>query len=72
MGQPHRITGLEIRQLWRDSQEDCALCNEHVGILEFSLDHIVALKDGGPNLIQNCQISHLSCNKAKEYGWTLR
>lgn len=43
----------------------CGICGKEVGRDEISIDHIVPLSKGGPHLMDNLQIAHLNCNKAR-------
>ncbi len=43
----------------------CGICRTPVPKAEMSIDHIVAISKGGPNLPGNVQLAHLRCNKAK-------
>ena len=43
----------------------CQLCNRPVILEEMSLDHIVALTNGGDHVLQNVQTAHRTCNLSK-------
>jgi 5-methylcytosine-specific restriction endonuclease McrA len=64
-----RITGNDIRDLLRQQNEKCAICQEPfppVGVRNrYQIDHIIALVAGGPNERSNIQLLCSKCNKRK-------
>lgn len=44
----------------------CHLCNkEIVDDLDFTIDHVISLKNGGPDIIENMKPAHYFCNQFK-------
>jgi 5-methylcytosine-specific restriction endonuclease McrA len=44
----------------------CAICGKKfVDMKEVTIDHIVPLSKGGPDIHQNMQLAHRSCNQEK-------
>ena len=50
--------------LERDDGE-CGICGEDVDPFSFSIDHVLALADGGDHSYANTQAAHLRCNQLK-------
>lgn len=43
----------------------CWICREPVSLEDATLEHIVALVDGGSSHIENLAVSHSACNHAR-------
>lgn len=56
---------VDLREVYRRHNGICGICLRPVGFEEFTVDHIIALANGGPHLLQNLQPAHASCNSAK-------
>lgn len=60
-----RTTKFKLRLLW-DNGKRCAICGKRIkDFNDLTVDHIVPLAKGGKNVIENCQLAHLSCNSEK-------
>jgi 5-methylcytosine-specific restriction endonuclease McrA len=58
-------TAKEVRQLLAMQNYLCKLCNRHLGITGYHVDHVVALAKGGMNVVRNLQVLCPACNLAK-------
>lgn len=58
------FTGAEVTSLFRKQRGFCAICTSDL-LTKFHRDHIVPLKLGGTNFIQNIQLLCQPCNSAK-------
>jgi 5-methylcytosine-specific restriction endonuclease McrA len=43
----------------------CGICGEDVDPMDFDIDHVVAIADGGEHSYENVQLAHSSCNSRK-------
>lgn len=51
---------------WNTSNKICGICNKEIRTFnEYDLDHIVPHSRGGKTNLNNAQVTHLSCNRAK-------
>ena len=55
----------DISQLIRDSKCQCYWCDKDVRELGMHIDHHIPLYLGGPNIVENLNISCAPCNLAK-------
>lgn len=72
-----RNTGRQKRNraIIRARRDDCALCGQPIDynlkypdLMSFTLDHIIPLKRGGRDTLDNGQAAHFKCNRAKSAG----
>ena len=70
----HRNTTTQTRYRAqvRAQRQPCALCGGDIDYTlrtphpdSFEIDHVIPLKHGGPDTLDNCQPSHRRCNRAK-------
>jgi len=55
----------EVRRLIAMQHHLCKLCNRHLGITGYHVDHVVSLARGGSNTLGNLQILCPKCNLSK-------
>jgi len=55
----------EVRSLIAMQHHLCKLCNRHLGITGYHVDHVVSLARGGMNVRSNLQILCPACNLRK-------
>lgn len=53
----------QLLAIW--NQPNCGICHLPVDEADKSLDHIMPIAKGGPHILENLQVAHLSCNKKK-------
>lgn len=58
-------TAQEVRQLLAMQNFCCRLCNRHLGLTGYHVDHVVALANGGSNTVGNLQVLCPGCNLRK-------
>ena len=56
----------ERKQIYQKYKGHCAYCGLPITIQEMQVDHIVALKRGGPDSIENANPACRMCNKYKD------
>lgn len=56
----------ERKQIFQKYKGHCAYCGLPITIQEMQIDHIVALKRGGPDSIENANPACRMCNKYKD------
>lgn len=56
----------ERKQIFQKYKGHCAYCGLPITIQEMQVDHIVALKRGGPDSIENANPACRMCNKYKD------
>lgn len=56
----------ERKQIFQKYKGHCAYCGLPISIQEMQVDHIVALKRGGPDSIENANPACRMCNKYKD------
>lgn len=72
-------SGITLKKLWRRDNGVCQICgkpcdwsdrswNEYCGPLYPSIDHIIALANGGGHVQSNVQLAHMICNSEKGDG----
>ena len=59
-------TKVERKQIFQKSKGHCAYCRLPITIQGMQVDHIVALKRGGPDSIENANPACRMCNKYKD------
>jgi 5-methylcytosine-specific restriction endonuclease McrA len=60
------FTDEEKRIIWDQSDKICGVCRRKVSSFEeYEPDHMKAHSKGGFTVINNAQVSHRSCNRAK-------
>jgi 5-methylcytosine-specific restriction endonuclease McrA len=54
------------------TRPDCGLCRKPIDYdlpyldpMSYVVDHIIAIKNGGPDTLENKQAAHRSCNESK-------
>ncbi len=57
-----------VRQYARDHDSPCALCGQPLDPTRISVDHIVALADGGSSDLENLRPVHPRCNSRRGAG----
>src|SRR5215813_4489301 len=65
LGAPGKLTARDWIDCLRLAKGKCPTCNRVVGWWKLSLDHIVALADGGANERENIRAICRSCNSKK-------
>jgi len=55
----------DVRRLLVLQNHLCRLCNRHLGITGYHVDHVVALARGGNNVVGNLQLLCPGCNLKK-------
>ena len=58
-------TAKDVRGLLAMQNFLCKLCNKHLGITGYHVDHVVALARGGSNTVGNLQVLCPGCNLRK-------
>lgn len=56
---------VDLRRVFAKCHGLCGVCLLPVSLDEFTIDHIVALSNGGTHTFGNLQIAHRSCNAHK-------
>ena len=63
---------VDFKELFRTTV-NCAICDKPMNFTTgqsdpdyVSVDHVVALADGGPHKLENIQLTHIKCNKSKK------
>lgn len=56
---------VDLRRVYMRSDGVCGICGTHVGINEFTIDHIIPLSRGGAHVFSNLQVAHARCNTSK-------
>jgi 5-methylcytosine-specific restriction endonuclease McrA len=66
------VDNVSVKYLWKRDRGICGICGQKVrkkykwpDIRAASVDHIIALSNGGDHSYDNTQLSHLGCNIAK-------
>lgn len=54
-----------VRALIRRDGDVCSLCGHAIARREMTIDHVVAKSRGGGESLENLQLAHGPCNKAK-------
>lgn len=68
--------GITLKKVWKQNNGMCQICgkpcdwsdhswNEHCGPLYPSIDHVIALANGGGHVWSNVQLAHMMCNSEK-------
>lgn len=60
----HRELLYEALVLMRGA--NCGICGQLVSVATRCVDHVVAITDGGLNVLTNVQLAHRKCNSKKE------
>lgn len=60
-----KFTDYEKKTIYAKANGKCAICGKPVKYKEMTVDHRVPLTKGGTNDLENLQLAHLSCNRAK-------
>jgi 5-methylcytosine-specific restriction endonuclease McrA len=61
-----RYTAADIESIRKQQRSKCAVCRVDIGLRRESVDHIVALSNGGTNWPRNIQILCKPCNSRKK------
>lgn len=65
MASNRKFTDYEKKTIYAKANGKCAICGKPVKYKEMTVDHRVPLTKGGTNDLENLQLAHLSCNRAK-------
>ena len=65
MASNRKFSDYEKKTIYAKANGKCAICGRPVKFKEMTVDHRVPLTKGGTNDLENLQLAHLSCNRAK-------
>ena len=62
-----RASATKLRRLWEEQDGQCAMCGRQLrNDQQTTIDHIIRLKDGGTNAIENLRWLCKRCNRGRE------
>ena len=67
-----RVSAVELRDCILQSGGRCAWCAVNLVGAEFELDHIISLRQGGANTVDNLTVSCPNCNRRKSQSHPAR
>lgn len=65
MAERRKFSDYEKKTIYAKSDGKCEICGRQVKFKDMTVDHKIPLTKGGTNELENLQLAHLGCNRAK-------